>query len=169
MQNKVVYNSSLMLKLITIFSRQFNLAMNININCQNCQCSYVLKLHTKLLKLFRPSFYLLKLIYKLITDQGVGIVIRIDHIQIWLILFFVYLPYASFQNKPWFAIFDLLIVNSYKIVVHLQVAKSELSGQFQENSGFKRKRGEDYVKQMSSDLNICKRERHKREKNSSLQ
>ena len=61
----------------------------------------------------------------------------------------------------------------YRIAVLIWVAYSELSGQLVENSGLQSK-GDwivpvHFVKQMSSGLNIWKRERQKREKDSNLQ
>ena len=70
--------------------------------------------------------------------------------------------------------FFFQIDNSFRRVVHTyNVARSELSGQFEDNSSFKRK-GKlivpvHCIMQMSSDLNIWERKRHKREKHSSLQ
>ena len=57
------------------------------------------------------------------------------------------------------------IDNLYRRAVHIQVARSELSGKFEDNYGFKRKGRYDntraFVKQMSYVFNIWNRERHK--------
>ena len=69
-----------------------------------------------------------------------------------------------------YLIFSGNIDNLYRRVVHLYVATSELSGRNVEYSGFKRGIMPMYfVKKMSSDLSILNKERHKREKDTSLQ